>query len=242
MQHRSDRSGDPGGSRARAAFVGLLLVVLAASGTACRSTSDAGGRGVGRDGQARAYVFSPLDTHMETYELMAIGSLAPAKTKPSSTARRFKPGDEVIVELTDIPDGGRYERVLDHEGFVQLPFIGRVEFAGKTTPELEQEIERLYVDGEWYPRITVSVRPPPSFFFVRGAVQRPGQYPLTRGQTVMQGIDAAGGANRFAHGNKVHVIRNGRTIEYRIDALQEMPEAKRLIQDGDVIEVPEGIL
>ncbi len=87
-------------------------------------------------------------------------------------------------------------------GDVTLPHIGTVSAAGKTPPELEQEIARRLVAGGLLvnPQVSVQIAEHrSSVVAVMGSVERPGLYPLTRpGATIAEFIWAAGGPTKEA--------------------------------------------
>jgi polysaccharide biosynthesis/export protein len=73
------------------------------------------------------------------------------------------------------------------------------------------------------------------FFFVMGEVQKPGQYNLERGTTVLMGISIGGGLTPKSAPNRTRIVREveGKKTEMRV-SLEEV------VQPGDTIIVPES--
>jgi polysaccharide export outer membrane protein len=73
------------------------------------------------------------------------------------------------------------------------------------------------------------------YFYVTGEVQRPGQYDLERGLTVLMGISTGGGLTPKAAPNRTKIVREveGKKIEIKV-------KMETLVQPGDTIIVPES--
>jgi polysaccharide export outer membrane protein len=82
---------------------------------------------------------------------------------------------------------------VDGSGRIALPLVGSVEAIGRTTSQLERQIEtRLRAGYLREPKVTVEVdsyRP----FFVLGEVTNSGQFPYVNGMTVQTAVAIAGG-------------------------------------------------
>lgn len=82
---------------------------------------------------------------------------------------------------------------VDGGGRISMPLIGLVEAQGRTTHDLERQIEaKLRVGFLREPRVAVEVeayRP----FFVLGEVTTAGQYPFINGMNVQNAVAVAGG-------------------------------------------------
>ena len=173
-------------------------------------------------------------------------SAAPAApAMPSTTAKKpylLKANDPLVIFLRDVPRDGdkQIEDIIDDEGMINLPFIGHMKAAGKTTAEFEREIENSYITNQIYKHITVNVVMPQQFIFVDGAVRLPNRIQLVAGLTLLQAISAAGGANDFANQEKVQLIRGEANVIYNVKELRKTPEKDPLLEAGDRIFVPES--
>lgn len=82
---------------------------------------------------------------------------------------------------------------VDSQGRVSMPLIGAVDATGRTTAQLERQIEgRLRSGFLREPKVSVEVdayRP----FFILGEVAASGQFPYVNGMTVQTAVAIAGG-------------------------------------------------
>jgi polysaccharide biosynthesis/export protein VpsN len=165
-----------------------------------------------------------------------------ALSSGEATAYRLKASDPITVYLRGIlPQDVQMQDVIDENGRINLPYIGTVQAAGKTTSELEAEIQRLYIEGKIYKHVTVNVVMLSQGYFVRGEVKQPGRYDLVTGVTVVQAIAQAGGYTEFKDPRHVRLIRSGKTTEINVLELEADPRKDISIESGDVIVVPRGI-
>jgi protein involved in polysaccharide export with SLBB domain len=70
------------------------------------------------------------------------------------------------------PPTDQDERIKE-DGMINLQFIGAVQAAGKTSGQLQKEIQDAYVP-RLFQRLTVTVRTEERMFFVDGEVRSPG--------------------------------------------------------------------
>lgn len=145
------------------------------------------------------------------------------------------PGDKLKVTVFGSDDlSGETE--VDPAGQVTLPLIQQVPAAGKTVPQLEDEIRRrLSPDFVKNPRLSIEVlnyRP----FYIIGEVKNPGSYPYVAGMTVVNAIALAGGYTYRANKDEVIMVRA--TDPNR----KPMPAARTdIVLPGDVVEVKERL-
>jgi polysaccharide export outer membrane protein len=158
------------------------------------------------------------------------------------TAYRLRPGDPVVIFLRGIlPKDDQLQDIVDDGGYLNMPYIGAVLAAGKTTSQLENEIQKLYLEKQIYKSITVNVVLPSQNFFVRGEVKIPGRFPMVSGMTVMQAISAAGGYTDYADPKGANVIRGDKMIRVNARELERHPERDIPIEPGDVVVVPRSL-
>ena len=155
---------------------------------------------------------------------------------------RLRQGDPVIIYLRGImPRDDQIEEIVDERGYVTLPYIDDVLAAGRTSSELEREIQRIYVDRQIYRTVTVNVVMPSQSYFVQGEVRQPQRYPLVTGTTVMQAIAAAGGYTDYAEPRRVTLTR-GRDVKIiNMRDVERNPQQDMSVESGDVIRVPRSI-
>jgi polysaccharide export outer membrane protein len=227
-------------------WMNLLVVLALLGGTGCGMLKGKSGnflssksqqktkQAIKKDTRETAGARPPRRTHLKV-------SAPDIREVKDVTAYRMKPSDQIIIHLRSIPEEQRIEDVIDENGNITLDFIGDVHAAGRTTTELEQAIQRAYLDQKIYRRITVNVVIPLQSYYVRGEVRQPGRYPLVSGVTIVKAIAAAGGYTEFANPKKVTIIREGQTFVRNVQELEETPEKDEEVEAGDVIVVPRGI-
>ena len=119
------------------------------------------------------------------------------------------PQDKLSIRVFEVKDLSSDDQVVDATGNIELPLIGRVTAAGKTTAQLQDEITRRL--GERYlqsPQVAVLVVESASQkVTVEGEVRTPGVYQMKGRTTLMEVIAMAGGPADDADLHKVAVIR-----------------------------------
>ncbi|MCU0771261.1 MAG: polysaccharide biosynthesis/export family protein [Verrucomicrobia bacterium] len=129
-------------------------------------------------------------------------------------------------------------------GKLDLPFIGQVQAAGRTTLELQNDLLRLYSQQVRAEVITVKLVQSASVVYVIGAVLQPGKIPMDRPMTVLEAVMEAGGYDPSrAKISKVTVVRleDGRQVIYQIDlgkAMEGKDPAPFYLRPFDTVQVP----
>lgn len=155
---------------------------------------------------------------------------------------RLRQGDPVVIYLRGImPRDDQIEEIVDERGYVTLPYIDDVLAAGRTSSELEREIQRIYIERKIYRTVTVNVVMPSQSYFVQGEVRQPQRYPLVTGTTIMQAIAAAGGYTEFAEPRKVTLTRGRDVKVINMRDVERNPQQDMSVESGDVIRVPRSI-
>jgi polysaccharide export outer membrane protein len=154
--------------------------MTSASTASTALTVQGGGTGAGTPGDA-----SPISR--------AADSLTSSVVR-GSTAYRIGPQDIVDFSVFKVPELSRTVQVAD-AGTINLPLVGEVLAAGKTSQELEHDLkQRLGADFLQNPQVTVYVKEYNSQrVTVDGAVMKPGVYPVRGRSTLLQVIATAGG-------------------------------------------------
>ena len=140
-----------------------------------------------------------------------------------------------------LPPGANAERLpsikVDDQGFITIPYAGRVMAAGHTTTELQSIIEQALVGRSQSPQAVVSLqRSVTSSVILSGEVARSGRLMLeTNRETILDAIALAGGYRGEPSDLLVKIERNGRTSEIRLDDLQRSEIGQMRIFPGDRI-------
>ncbi|NIA20439.1 MAG: hypothetical protein GWP05_00370 [Anaerolineaceae bacterium] len=112
--------------------------------------------------------------------------------------------DLLRITIQDLyqPNAPYFEEVrVTQGGNVTLPYVGRVKASGRSAAGLEQRLKDMYSpDPLADPNISVFVTEYRNqFFYVMGAVNQPGMYPLvTTDMELLHGLAQAGGISPFA--------------------------------------------
>ena len=153
-----------------------------------------------------------------------------------------KEGERLIILLSGIQKERRVEDQVDEQGKITLPLLGKVKVAGKTPSELEEFVVKLYVDGQIYKKVDVSVIRAAQSYYIRGSVHSPGRFPYVPGMTLMRAVVTSGGTTDFANG-KVEILRgDGAPIRAKLNDIKKKKAPDISILPDDVIEVIRGIL
>lgn len=122
---------------------------------------------------------------------------------------RIGVGDKLNVRVFQVPDLSFAELVVDTSGNIQMPLIGAVQSAGRTSSDLSSDIERrLSARYLQDPQVTITVSEAASQkITVDGAVTKPGVYEMRGSTTLLQAVAMAEGPSGTADLTKVAVFR-----------------------------------
>ena len=95
---------------------------------------------------------------------------------------------------------------VDNKGLIEIPYIGKVEVAGKTIAEIKVDLDAIFekyvADG------SVTVRLVNNYVSIIGEVSSPGRYPLTRDRiNVFEALALAGDLDDFSNRKEIQLIR-----------------------------------
>lgn len=167
----------------------------------------------------------------------------PDPSKPPDEFYTIGPGDALNVNLWKEPTLSGSVKVRP-DGFITLPLVNEVQVAGMTTGELRKVLETKYRAFVKDPFVTVRVEGiVSSVIFLIGQVNKPGPYPVTGNDTVLQILTRAGGLTIFADRSDIKIVRReGEKIrEYIVDydaILKGDLKQDILVRPGDRIIVP----
>lgn len=151
----------------------------------------------------------------------------------------FKVGDQIQVKFSGVADApkDRYDMV-SKDGSIDMDLIGRIDVAGKTRLQLQEELKDKY--GKFYKRLTVTVLPNNRSVYVHGQVRVPDRYGYEEGMSVLQAVTAAKGFTDYARRSKVKVTRDSNREVIQVDCLKALddPSYDVPVYSGDTIYVP----
>ena len=172
-------------------------------------------------------------------ELTELSTL-PAPRDPIATGIGAAEQLEIRV-LQDPSLNGTY--VTDADGFLDFPYIGTVAAAGVTSDQLAERIAsrlegRFVVDPEVVVRTTIPIDRSVS---IGGEVANPGSYPIDNSETLLRGVNQAGGLTELARADDVLVMREleGRRYIglYNYDAVSRGNYEDPRLYPGDIVMV-----
>lgn len=95
---------------------------------------------------------------------------------------------------------------VDGEGFIQIPYAGKIKVAGKTlaliTDDLEKVLKAYVADA------AVTVKMINNYVSLVGEFQRPGKYPIYKERmNILQALAMGGDLTEFSNRQKIQLIR-----------------------------------
>lgn len=148
-----------------------------------------------------------------------LGADVPNPAKPQAESYVIGPGDALEVVVWKEPTLSGPVKVRP-DGFITLPLVNEVQAAGQTTNQLRRSLEDKYKKYVTSPFVTIRVTEiTSSEVFLVGQLTKPGAYPSTGHDTVLQLITRAGGLTIFADRHNIKVVRrNGAKVtQYLVD-------------------------
>jgi polysaccharide export outer membrane protein len=129
--------------------------------------------------------------------------------------------------------------VVEANGSIRLPYIGRLQVAGKTTEDIQQLIVRGLRGKSQLPQALVSVvRDVTNVVYINGAVARPGRLQLSLAREQLLDAVASAGGTGSSDGPQSTIIqftRDGRTVEAYLRDIDAASAANLVLLPGDRI-------
>jgi len=189
-----------------------------------------------------------IAVHLWALLLVWAAAVGAQGTQGKDPAYRIGPRDLLDIRVYE-DEKLNGERRVSESGLINLPLLGDVPVAGKTTVEIGQLLKKLLED-KYMQKASVDVqvlefrsRP----ISVLGAVKQPGNLGFSGRWTLLEALTAAGGVTEN-HGNVVHVLRradNGLSDQVTIELddllLKADPKVNIPIFANDLINVPATI-
>ncbi len=164
------------------------------------------------------------------------------------TAQVVEAGSSVQITIMGVPAEeqakvtGMYP--VSAAGTINLPIVNQVvRAAGLSQEALARTIENVYKSRQIYTNPTINVFPDGESIGVKkqmvhigGQVRGPGPKGFTKGLTLYQAVQAAGGATEFGSIKRVILYRNGKMEIFDLTDPQSMSFP---LQPDDTIQVPQ---
>ncbi len=129
------------------------------------------------------------------------------------------------------------EQMVDREGFISVPFAGRIRAAGQSPQAVEAEIVRRLTGKANQPEVLVRVvRNASATVTVVGEVVSSTRMPLTAsGERVLDALAAAGGVRQPVNKTTLQVTRGRQFQSLPLDLVIRDPAQNVPLQPGDVV-------
>lgn len=180
------------------------------------------------------------DLRVQEFQVAA-GTPDPAK--PPEEFYLIGAGDTLNINVWKEPTLSGTVKVRP-DGYVTLPLINEVQVVNQTTGELRKMLEDKYKEYTTDPFVTIRVEGiASSEVFLVGQVGKPGAFPLSGNESLLQLLTRAGGLGIFADRSNIRVVRrDGRKLtEYTVDydaIIKGDLKQDVLLRPGDRIIVP----
>ena len=167
-------------------------------------------------------------------------------SKASQGEYRITSSDILSITLVSYPNitasaSGASGFVVDQQGYIQFPLIGRIQARGLSVPQFTDNLRAQLRRYLKYPDPQVSLMNyRGKKFFIDGAVAKPGEFNIADGPVSLVGaISMAGGTLPAGDSNSIELIRNGKRYNLGLRDLQNMGVAPNQIylQDGDALHI-----
>lgn len=261
------RAGTPRGKTSLITTFSGVLLTVGLAGCSTLPTSGPSASGILRDKDAAklmGFVIANIDTPTSVASANMLPTSPPSLALLASEGRvdTVGPGDVLSVSIYEVGTGlfsggvtslgneavfnasargeGVAGVVVDRDGAITLPYIGRIVVAGETPTEIQAKIQKGLRGLSQSPQALVSVRQNISnTVMVLGVVEKPGRQDLTLArQRVLDSIAMAGGTGMQAQEDMVvRVTRHGKSAEQLLSSVRAGSPEDLLLLPGDRIQV-----
>ena len=152
-------------------------------------------------------------------------------------------GDVIKLIFAGAPELSASQKIRS-DGKISLAMVGETQAAGRTLPQLQDQLGALYKTQLQNPAVVVTLEASANAVIISGEVRSPGRKIFDRPTTVLEAIMEAGGFTEFANKSKVSLIRveGGQYRTEVVDmrgALKGESTDAVYVRGGDIINVPE---
>ncbi len=149
------------------------------------------------------------------------------------------PGDILDISVVD-EDNLSGEYIVDDQGYIEMPFVGRLNVTGMTAEQADMMLSEFYSNGYLAnPDLSIKIktyRP----FYILGEVESPGRYDYVDGLTILNAVATAGGFTYRADQKDFEIVRK---LGSPADVPQKLVDRKlsASVLPGDTIYVKERL-
>jgi polysaccharide export outer membrane protein len=189
---------------------------------------------------------------MITIALLVLFAQPPQQPQSSATTTAVQ--DDYHIGVADVlnitvfgeSDASRVGATVDNDGTVDMPYIGRVKAAGRTSRAVEKDVrDRLAKGFLVSPSVSVEVvKYRSKTVSVQGNVRQPGEY-ILEGNASITSVLAKAGSMTLDAGSYLIISRrgaNGATEQIKVTrkAIESGQAQNILMKDGDTVLVPKA--
>lgn len=153
----------------------------------------------------------------------------------------LQPGDQILVRAFEMEEVSDRPYLIDGDGFITMPILGRVKAAGLSVEKFEATLVEMLRQYVRQPQVTVTVTQfssEPVFFI--GAFNQPGIYPLSGKRTLVEMMAVVGGLAPTAS-RRLKVTRRIEQGRIPLPSAQETPDGKGTFVDIDIKVLRENV-
>jgi polysaccharide export outer membrane protein len=156
----------------------------------------------------------------------------------------IKPGDVLSLVVFDEPDLSFTEQRVDQEGSVTIALLGRIQLAGKSVQQANQEItSALAKDYLVNPGVTLNIVTYGEYqtVSVKGRVSQPGTVSFQKGEWIdaLRAIERAGGLTQPESRTLVLQREGAPDVRGDIVLIRSGKQSRMTLRDGDTLIVGE---
>lgn len=158
-------------------------------------------------------------------------------------------GDSLTVNIWEASQDGLFstgkikhtslQAVVDENGMIFIPYVGRVRAAGRSVETLRKSVEAGLQGKAVEPQVQIIVSDnKSSALTIVGDVTSPGQFPVPiRGLRLMDAVALAGGTKEAIFESVAKITRGGRTATIRMEEVASYPQNNIWLAPRDSITV-----
>ena len=188
-------------------YVYLVLILFVFTLNSCVTKKKLSYLSYSGDMQSKdmAFVGGELRVNPSVYKVMPYDNLYISILSPDpkwSEIFNSGPGGGMVTEESAVFQG--YS--VDIEGFIEIPFVGKVKVIGESLAEIKTKLELTF--SSYVKDASIRVRLVNNHVSIVGEVRTPGRYPLVKDRiNIFEVLAMAGDLSEYSNRGKIQLIR-----------------------------------
>lgn len=152
----------------------------------------------------------------------------------------WEPGPDGLFSGTEGKSGGApIEAIVDQDGYIFIPYIGRMEVVGSGVEKLRARIQDNLTGKAVDPQVQVALAGQEGHkFSILGDVAAPGRFDIpASGLRLSEGLALAGGSKEPSFESEVSISRNALKASAQMDDVMGVPQNDIWLAPRDIIQV-----